>query len=200
MSSLFQDHLAYPYGGDVAERIVPRVQRLVNEHRARLTAKSPRPQPARVSERDCLLIPYGDQVRKSGIAPRRSLAEFAEKHLSGVISGIHILPFYPYSSDDGFSVKDYSAVDPVLGSWDDIERPGAHFDLMFDAVFNHMSAQSEWFQRFLQGDPKYRDFFVTVEGNPELSQVVRPRALPLLTGFQTASGLKKVWTTHSARR
>jgi sucrose phosphorylase len=198
MNCLIQHHLAYLYGGEVAQGLVPRVERLLNEHRALLTAKSSSRQPALLSERDCLLITYGDQVREPGVAPLRSLAEFAEKHLSGAISAIHILPFYPYSSDDGFSVKDYFAVDPALGSWDDIQRVGSRFDLMFDAVFNHMSAQSEWFQHFLQGDPKYRDFFVTVEGNPELSKVVRPRALPLLTGFQTASGPKKVWTTFSA--
>jgi glycosidase len=69
---------------------------------------------------------------------------------------------------------------------------------MFDAVFNHMSAQGEWFQRFLADEPEFRDFFVTVVGNPDLTQVVRPRALPLLTGFQTARGPEKVWTTFSA--
>jgi sucrose phosphorylase len=69
---------------------------------------------------------------------------------------------------------------------------------MFDAVFNHMSAQGDWFQRFLRADPAFRDFFVTVEGSPDLSRVVRPRALPLLTAFQTATGPRKVWTTFSA--
>lgn len=151
-----------------------------------------------LSERDTLLITYADQVREDGIAPLRTLASFCETHLAGVVSGVHILPFYPSSSDDGFSVNDYSTVDPALGSWHDVERLGRHFDLMFDAVFNHLSAQSEWFQRFAHGDPKFSDFFVTVEGKPDLSRVVRPRALPLLTEFPTASGPKKVWTTFSA--
>jgi sucrose phosphorylase len=79
-----------------------------------------------------------------------------------------------------------------------VARLSQRFDLMFDAVFNHVSAQGEWFQRFLRDDPEFRDFFVTVEGDIDLSGVVRPRALPLLTGFQTASGPKKVWTTFSA--
>lgn len=198
MNMSIRDHLAHLYGGDVAEKILLRLRQLLDKHRSRVDAQHPRPRPAPLSERDCLLITYGDQVREPGAAPLRTLADFADKHLSGVISGIHLLPFYPYSSDDGFSVKDYFAVDPALGDWSDLERLGENFDLMFDAVFNHMSAQSEWFQRFLQDDPGYRDFFVTVEGSPDLSRVVRPRALPLLTEFQSRSGPKMVWTTFSA--
>lgn len=151
-----------------------------------------------LSERDVLLITYADQVREHGIAPLRTLAAFCQKHLAGVVSGVHILPFYPWSSDDGFSVKDYFAVDPVYGTWEDIAALREPFDLMFDAVFNHMSTQGAWFQRFLRDEPEFRDFFVTVEGNPDLSQVVRPRALPLLTEFPTARGPERVWTTFSA--
>jgi len=95
-------------------------------------------------------------------------------------------------------VKDFFAVDPSCGVWEDIARLNTDFDLMFDAVFNHLSAQGEWFQRFLADDSRYADFFIAVAGNPDLSQVVRPRALPLLTEFGAASGPKKVWTTFSA--
>ncbi|MBI2927487.1 MAG: DUF3459 domain-containing protein [Verrucomicrobia bacterium] len=151
-----------------------------------------------LSQRDALLITYADQIREPGVPPLRTLAEFAEAHLHDVVSGIHLLPFYPWSSDDGFSVKDYSAVAPEYGSWEDIERLGQKFDLMFDAVLNHMSAQSEWFHKFLASDPAFRDFFVTVEGQPDLSQVVRPRALPLLAEFPPAAGPRRVWTTFSA--
>jgi glycosidase len=150
------------------------------------------------SERDALLITYADQLREPDRAPLATLADFAKTHLTGVVSGVHLLPFYPWSSDDGFSVKDFFAVDPAFGVWPDIERFRPAFDLMFDAVFNHMSAQSDWFQKFLADEPAFRDFFVTVTGNPDLSQVVRPRALPLLTEFQTARGPEKVWTTFSA--
>jgi sucrose phosphorylase len=95
-------------------------------------------------------------------------------------------------------VVDHRAVDPALGTWEDVCRIGDRFELMFDAVFNHVSAQSAWFQRFLADDPEYRGWFVTVEGDPDLSQVVRPRALPLLTTFETAAGPRRVWTTFSA--
>jgi len=160
--------------------------------------QAPPAPPRELSERDVLLIAYADHVRASGEKPLATLARFARKHLRGVVSGIHLLPFYPWSSDDGFSVKDFFAVDPNFGDWPEVDSFQPDFDLMFDAVFNHMSAQGEWFQKFLADDPAYRDFFVTVDGDPDLSQVVRPRALPLLTEFQTASGPRKVWTTFSA--
>jgi len=151
-----------------------------------------------LTERDALLITYADQVREPGVAPLQTLAAFCRQHLGEMVSGVHILPFYPWSSDDGFSVKDFFAVEPDYGNWDDLARFRPQFDLMFDAVFNHMSAQGDWFQRFLRDEPDFRDFFVTVKGSPDLSKVVRPRALPLLTEFQTAHGPEKVWTTFSA--
>jgi sucrose phosphorylase len=151
-----------------------------------------------LSERDALLITYADHLREPDVAPLRTLAAFCTRRLADAVSGIHILPFYPWTSDDGFSVKDYFAVAPEYGTWEDIALLRAPFDLMFDAVFNHMSAKGDWFQRYLRDEPEFRDFFATVEGDPDLSQVVRPRALPLLTEFQTARGSEKVWTTFSA--
>ncbi len=152
----------------------------------------------RLTERDAILITYGDQLHEPDRVPLRTLAEFCEQHLRGVVDGLHILPFYPYSSDDGFSVIDYKQVNPALGSWGDVARIERHFRLMFDGVINHISAQSAWFKAFLRDDPKYRDYFIVVDGDPDLSQVVRPRTLPLLTEFTTPSGVKKVWTTFSA--
>ena len=93
---------------------------------------------------------------------------------------------------------DYYAVDPALGTWEDVESLGRNFDLMFDAVFNHASAQGVWFDKFLRQEPGWETAFFTVSGDPDLSQVVRPRALPLLTEFLTASGTKRAWTTFSA--
>jgi glucosylglycerate phosphorylase len=147
---------------------------------------------------DAILITYGDQLRAPNAPPLRTLAEFCNRHLAGVVSGLHVLPFYPSSSDDGFSVIDYTQVDPVLGDWAEVARLGAHFDLMFDAVINHISAKSAWFQAFLRDEAPYRNYFIVVEGDPDLSQVVRPRALPLLTTFVTPPGEKRVWTTFSA--
>lgn len=183
------------YDAPVAAVALAGLRKLIAHHAAAGPA-TPKAEP--LSERDALLITYADQLTEPGVPPLQTLAAFCERQLANVVSGIHLLPFYPWSSDDGFSVKDYFAVAPEYGTWDDIGAFRPRFDLMFDAVFNHMSAQGDWFQRFLRAEPEFRDFFVTVQGHPDLSQVVRPRALPLLTEFQTAGGLEKVWTTFSA--
>jgi len=179
----------------LARETAQQLEDLLNRHQA----SCPPPTTARtLSERDALLITYADQVQEPGTPPLRTLATFCERRLAQLLSGVHLLPFFPWTSDDGFSVKDYFAVAPEYGAWSDIAAFRPTFDLMFDAVFNHMSAQGDWFQRFLRDEPDFRDFFVTVTGQPDLSQVVRPRALPLLTEFATARGPERVWTTFSA--
>lgn len=190
------EHLVALYGEPTAAAVRPQLEALLARWRARLPG--PATGSAALTEHDALLITYADQVRAAGETPLHTLGEFARVHLRGVVSGIHVLPFYPWSSDDGFAVKDFYAVEPAYGTWDDLRRLGAGFDLMYDAVFNHLSAQGDWFARFRAGEPAFRNFFVTVDGDPDLSQVVRPRALPLLTEFATAAGPRRVWTTFSA--
>lgn len=170
-----------------------RVEKLLANRRAHVPARG-----GELTEQTAILITYGDQVHTRNEKPLKTLRAFCEKYLTGLVSGIHILPFYPSTSDDGFSVVDYRKVDPALGDWDDISAMRTHFRLMFDAVINHVSAQSEWFQGCLRGDPRYRDYFIVVEDSPDLSQVVRPRTLPLLTTFNASAGQKRIWTTFSA--
>ena len=192
--------LTFLYGGSVSARLLERTRELLDRHRPRIASCS-----SELTEHDSILITYGDQVQsparpehsRRGEKPLTTLKRFCDSNLSGVVSGIHILPFYPWTSDDGFSVVDYRQVDPALGSWDDVSSM-QNFRLMFDGVINHISSQSDWFKKFLEDDPHYKHYFITIEGEPDLSQVVRPRALPLLTLFKTPSGEKKVWTTFSA--
>lgn len=185
-------HLAFLYGDEHAARLLERTYNLLDGYRLRIKHRE-----GGLSERDSILISYGDQVQRANEMPLQTLRSFCDKYLKNVINGIHILPFYPWTSDDGFSVVDYRQIDPALGSWDDVSAM-KNFRLMFDGVINHISSKSDWFQKFLQDDPRYKDYFITIEGNPDLSQVVRPRALPLLTTVKTPSGEKKVWTTFSA--
>ncbi len=196
MSPRIVDALRAIYGEATARQWAPRFEALCEQYRSQIPAAVLAPAP--LTARTALLITYADQLREPDRRPLETLGDFAARHLRGVVSGLHLLPFYPWSSDDGFAVKDYSAVDPALGTWAELERLGRDFELMFDGVVNHLSAQSEWFRRFLAGDPEFRDFFVTVEGTPDLSAVVRPRAQPLLTEFATADGRRRVWTTFSA--
>ena len=198
MPAFLEPLLISVYGETAARPLLPQIGRLIEHWRPRLATLPAARARAPLGERDVVLITYADQIRESGVAPLRTLSEFAACHLRGVVQGIHLLPFYPWSSDDGFSVKDYRAVDPACGEWEDVARIGREFDLMLDAVFNHLSAGSRWFEQFLADDPEFEDFFVTVEGEPDLSRVVRPRALPLITEFEGASARHRVWTTFSA--
>lgn len=150
-------------------------------------------------EKDVVLITYGDTLQQPGASPLHILEKFATEYLHDTLSTIHVLPFYPYSSDDGFSVIDYFAVNPRLGTWQDIARLGERFDLMFDAVINHMSAQSEWFRQFLAEEPGFQDAFIAIDPATDLSSVTRPRTSPLLTPFQRPDDeTVYVWTTFSA--
>ena len=159
--------------------------------------KASHPLEALLTEKDAILITYGDQFQAPGQPHLQTLAQFLDTHLQDVLEGVHILPFFPYSSDDGFSVIDYKKVHPALGDWDDIARLESRYRLMFDAVINHISRKSVWFQKFLQGGKPYDEYFIVVDPGVDLSQVVRPRALPLLTRVETAQGIKYVWTTFS---
>ena len=190
-----RDYLSEVYGIQAAPGIHQRIDALLEKFAKE--AKGLRSS-SLLTQRDVMLITYADQVHEANALPLATLSGFLESRLSDAVSAVHLLPFYPWSSDDGFSVKDFFAVDPKFGDWIDIRRIGERFDLMFDAVFNHMSAQGTWFHHFLNNDPRFQDFFVTVEGSPDLSKVIRPRALPLLTEFRTEIGPRKVWTTFSA--
>jgi sucrose phosphorylase len=184
--------LAFLYGKNQAVPLLTRVEKLIADYHACIPARD-----GELTERDSIFITYGDQVHTQNEKPLQTLNKFCTQYLADVVGGIHILPFYPWTSDDGFSVVDYRKVDSNLGDWEDVSSLQSRFRLMFDGVINHISSQSEWFQGFLRDDPQYRDYFISVDNSPDLSQVVRPRALPLLTPFTTPSGKKRVWTTFS---
>ncbi|MEM7062898.1 MAG: alpha-amylase family glycosyl hydrolase [Cyanobacteria bacterium P01_B01_bin.77] len=145
-----------------------------------------------------LLITYGDSICSDGTSPLQTLHEFLNTHLRETITGVHILPFFPYSSDDGFAVIDFLEVNPTLGDWADVEAIGCNFNLMFDLVANHVSSQSGWFQQFKQNELPGRNYFISLPDDTPTADVVRPRSSPLLTPVETAQGVKHVWTTFSA--
>jgi glucosylglycerate phosphorylase len=150
-----------------------------------------------VTENDVILITYGDSIRSKGKKPLKTLHEFLDKYVKDTITSVHILPFYPYTSDDGFSVVNYRKVNPELGDWEDVNDLAKDYDLMFDAVINHVSKSSDWFQGYLRGEKKYTNYFIEADPNEDYSKVIRPRALPLLTPFETKEGTKYIWTTFS---
>jgi glycosidase len=190
-----QNHLASLYGVSESNRLWIRLREHLKVFR--YTHSQFKHHNDGLDQRDAILITYGDQVREPDVAPLQSLNKFLTSRLDVLVSGIHILPFYPYSSDDGFSVIDYRQVDPALGEWKDIARLGNSYRLMFDAVINHISRESEWFRAFLRGDESYADYFIAQDPGTDLSSVTRPRAAPLLTPVETAHGQRNVWTTFS---
>ncbi|MEX1143521.1 MAG: sugar phosphorylase [Anaerolineales bacterium] len=180
------------YGLDNAPQLQKRIQRIIDSHRGKIPARD-----RVLTEQDAILITYADQVREGDKPPLKTLENLCEKYLKEVINGIHILPFFPFSSDDGFSVIDYRKVKEEFGDWADIGELGSKFLLMIDAVVNHISSQSAWFQSYLRDEQPYRDYFITLTGDEDLAQVVRPRASAVQTLFETPSGIKRVWTTFS---
>jgi glycosidase len=194
VQTFYTTELTTLYGSKIASQVEVRLHNLIQHYHGRV----PTAPEINLTERDSILITYADQVRQPGVPHLKTLARFCEDRLSGVIQGIHILPFFPWSSDDGFSVIDYRKVDPEFGTWEDIEELGKKFRLMIDGVINHISAESEWFKGFLLNKPPYNKYFLTIDGDPDLSKVVRPRTTPLLTEFQTTTGARRVWTTFSS--
>jgi len=192
------DHLIYLYGKNEAPQIYQGIGALMDQFQRdnqRLTVPDPK---GKINEQDVILITYGDMLKTEGEMPLKTLGGFLKDYLDDVISTIHILPFFPYSSDDGFSVIDYRQVNPEIGDWDDISDLRKSFRLMFDAVVNHCSSQSAMFKGFLKGDPDFEGYFTVVEPGTDTSKIFRPRATPVVTPYDTVDGEKLIWTTFSA--
>jgi len=148
-------------------------------------------------QRDAIVITYGDSVLCEGERPLQTLKRFLDAYTGDEVGGVHILPFYPWSSDDGFAVLDYSSVNEALGNWDDIEAIGRDYQLMADLVINHCSGRSLWFDNFIKGRSPGQGYFYTASPEDDLSQVVRPRTSELLREVQTEEGTQYVWCTFS---
>ena len=201
------DLLTLLYGSGAAEQHLPELERLMRvyyAHRpqALIDADARFVAADRFSERDIVLITYGDLLTSPGRPPLQVLAGFLRRFMRSSMNTVHILPFFPYSSDRGFSIIDYEEVDPRLGTWEDIAGLAEEFRLMFDGVFNHASSRSRWFQNFLNGRPGYQDFFVAFTTRDAISAdylrlILRPRTSDLLTPFRTINGQRYVWTTFS---
>lgn len=194
LTATLRDQLRFIYGDDYAHELCGRIIELMgfDEH-----TTAPRPFANHWDERDVWLISYGDSIQSEKEKPLSVLKRFLDQHLRDEISAVHILPFYPYSSDDGFSVINYVEVNPSLGEWADVEAIGENFKLMADCVINHCSSRSLWFDNFKKGEGIGHDYFFEASPDDNLSAVVRPRTSPLLRPTETAGGLKYVWCTFS---
>ncbi|MDA9556479.1 sugar phosphorylase [Vibrio sp.] len=188
-----QNKVSKLYGAEQAPSITADIMSLVKKWKESSTQYN-----EWVDEKTSYLITYGDSFQQEGEKTLNTMKVFSDQYLKGAISNIHILPMFPYTSDDGFSVVDYRKVDPNLGDWSQLNALSEHFDLMYDCVINHISKSSDWFQGYLAGDEQYQDYFLDCDPSLDYSSVTRPRALPLLTPFKKADGTDvNVWTTFS---
>lgn len=195
------------YGSETARRTYPELERIMKVYYAYKTDElisweENFNRNEIFSEKDVILITYGDIIQKNSRKPIQVLADFCRDYFGNSFNTVHILPFFPYSSDRGFSVKDFEEVDPNIGTWADIEDIKKDFKLMFDGVFNHISSKSRWFQEFLNANPYFKNFFIVLStsemvSDDHLKLIVRPRTSPLFTEFLTLEGPKLVWTTFS---
>ncbi|MEE3110405.1 MAG: sugar phosphorylase [Pseudomonadota bacterium] len=193
-------YLTHLYGPRAGE-----VQRRIGQHLANFRTASTASPPANTaghdaptwSEKDQWVICYGDSILDEGTPPLAVLDTFLQRYLGDAISGVHVLPFFPWSSDDGFSVIHYREVNSELGEWAHIQTLASHYDLMADLVLNHVSRESLWVVDYLTGSLPGRDYFIEVDPDTDVSQVTRPRSSPLLVPISTRRGTRHVWATFS---
>jgi sucrose phosphorylase len=186
--------LKYLYGPEQGPAVARRIDRLMKTHRQLRTRVESGPL---WSHEDVVLITYGDSVQSSTHMPLQTLHHFLETHLGDAVSMVHVLPFFPWSSDDGFSVTDFRSVKKELGTWQDIRRLSEDFDLAVDLVLNHCSRENLWFVDYIFGDEPACHYFIELPPDTNVSMVTRPRSSPLLSGVRTQTGMRYVWTTFS---
>lgn len=148
-------------------------------------------------ESDVAVITYGNTFLRDNETPLDTLYHFLSEHLEDTINIVHILPFFPFSSDDGFAVMDYTQVNESYGDWEDIIHIASRFKLMSDLVINHCSGRSRWFEQLKAGEKPGKDYFFLADPETDTSQVVRPRTSPLLRQVPTPDGDVHVWCTFS---
>jgi sucrose phosphorylase len=149
-----------------------------------------------------MLITYANSMGKN----IRELQSILDSYFNGAIAGIHILPFFPSSSDRGFSPERYDIVDPELGDWEDIAALSKKYYLMYDFMINHISSQSLYFQDFIANKDKspYAGMFIRYKyfwpgGEPTADDIDKiykrkPRAPYITVTFKDGSS-EKVWCT-----
>lgn len=189
-----QEHLQHLYpNADTADLAWQLIQAMDLENHC----QTPEHHTNHWDQKDIFTITYADSVQRENEKPLITLHHFLKQKLDETISGVHLLPFFPYSSDDGFSVIDYSSVNESLGDWEDISAIAQDFDLMADLVINHCSARGLWFENYKKGIEPGASYFVEADPSLDHSDVVRPRTSPLLREVETVNGTRFVWCTFS---
>ncbi|MEJ7742445.1 MAG: alpha-amylase family glycosyl hydrolase [Nocardioidaceae bacterium] len=170
--------LLYPHDhAEVCRRLVSLAEEYADRLRRRRMALP--------THRTACLITYADGIRRRGETPLHTLAGFLHEHVGDVLSDVHLLPMFPWTSDDGFAVVDHRAVNPALGTWDDVAELADDYAVMFDFVANHTSSSSPWFTGWLARHPAYDGFYIEprarfrrLAGHPAAHHAALPRLRP----------------------
>ena len=151
-----------------------------------------------ISEKTSLIICYGDSIYSNKKSSISLFKIFFQKKLKNYFNTIHFLPFYPSSSDSGFSVKDHYKIENKLGNWSDIKKISKSNDIMADMVINHSSARGLWFRNFLKNKKPGKNYFLTIDSKFDTSKVIRPRDHKLLKKINIFNKKEYLWRTFSA--
>ncbi len=197
--------LSEVYGPEQGGQLVEDILGLMEELRAEKTRNNrlERSNRLNLSRAGAALITYANSIEDGdGKAPLAVMREFVRRYdLAKVLPIVHLLPFYPWDTDRGFSVMDYRAVDENNGSWEDIDKLGQEVKLMFDFAANHASIDNPLIQKALiarhlsEDDDRYaeaadyKDFVLAYTdedkpGEADLAKLTRPRAHPVLTRYK----------------
>ena len=196
LSQRLREHLATIYSDTPHQAFLDEwVVRLLSAAHLRADQAPPPAHRNLWDETDVAVITYGDSLLDGEEAPLKTLHRFLTQQLGALVSWVHVLPFHPWTSDDGFAVLDYSSVNEALGTWSDITRLGIDYRLMADLVLNHCSSRSAWFENFRRGEEPGGNYFFAPDETFDTCKVVRPRTSPLLNTVTTAQGDRAVWCT-----
>ena len=150
------------------------------------------------SQKDIFLISYGDSIVETSDNKLKVLSKFLNKYCKKYFNNVHILPFFPYSSDDGFSITDYEIVRPDLGNWHDMKSLSKDFRVMSDIVINHASIKSKYFKNFIENKEDTQNFFIKLKNVQEgYESVVRPRSSDLFKEYEVNDETFYLWCTFS---
>ena len=184
--------LALLYGARSRE-VTRRIASLIDRWRKKIV-----PRPSGWTERDTMLITYADSVGAEDDVGLEELKNFLQRRVGDRVSFLHLLPFYPSTSDDGFSVVDFREVALDFGRWEDVAALADDgYRLVFDGVVNHVSQESAYVSGFLDGDPDFEGFCIEEDPGFDSCQVTRPRTSPLFHEFSSNRGPVRLWTTFS---
>jgi amylosucrase len=124
---------------------------------------------------------------------------------------LHLMPLFPVprgDNDGGYAVSDYRAVNPDIGSMEDLARlakalRGEGISLVLDFVFNHTSDEHLWAQRAKSGDPDFLSYYLTFPDRelPDQFQRHLRDIFPTIRkgSFTWSEEMKRwVWTTFNS--